>query len=57
MVVKANKDCGSGKKCVGSGVIEIRDKQPTVAMYCHDIPAIFFGGKHDLIQLQRLIIH
>ena len=25
-----------------SGVIEIRDKRPTVAMYCHGIPTIFF---------------
>ena len=32
------------------GVIEKRDKRPTVAMY-------FFGGKYDLIQLHRQIMH
>ena len=26
-------------------------------MYCHGIPPIFFGGKYDLIQLHRRIIH
>ena len=25
-----------------TGVIKIRDKQPTVAMYCHGFPPIFF---------------
>ena len=39
------------------GVIEVMDKQPTVAIYCHGIPAIFFFVKYDLILLLRQIIH
>ena len=37
-----------------AGVIEIRDKRPTVAMASQQY---FFGGKYDLIQLHRQIIH
>ena len=40
-----------------TGVIEVMDKQPTVAIYCHGIPAIFFFVKYDLILLLRQIIH
>ena len=39
------------------GVVEVMDKQPTVAIYCHGIPAIFFFVKYDLILLLRQIIH
>ena len=45
------------KKSSNPVVTEIRDKWPTVAMYCHGIPTIFFDGKYDLIQLHRQIIH
>lgn len=40
--------------CEASGVIEIREKQYKSLMYCHQY---FFGGKYDLIQLHRQIIH
>ena len=36
------------------GVIEIRDKRCKLLMYCHQYS---FGGKYDLIQLHRQIIH
>ena len=55
--VMIHSNSSSFQRCLIPGVIEIRDKQPTVAMYCHGIPPIFFGGKYDLIQLHRQIIH
>jgi hypothetical protein len=42
---------------LSTGVIEKRDEWPTVAMYCHGIHQYFFGGKYNLIQLHRQMIH
>ena len=42
---------------LGSGVIEIKDKRPTVAMYCHDIPPIKNWRPFCSEQLHRQIIH